>query len=156
MNERQARQQGLTFTGAYSHNKEEMKTRAKEIRDQSFRAVVCTIPHNPLSRGHGGEGYSVYACERWAKTQRLAEVNNRLKRIPAERQVAIDACAEILTELANTQQTFLKEKEALEQFLNPISTKEAKNKAGMLFRELRNGPACPLCKTITTDRQTHR
>jgi hypothetical protein len=65
MNEVQARQEGLSFTGHYSHDKEEVKANAKKIRDQGFNARVVNIPPNPLSRGHHGMGYSVYADKRY-------------------------------------------------------------------------------------------
>lgn len=61
MTERQASLDGLEFTGHYSHNKEDMKLRAKELRDKGFCAVVVNTPTNRLSRGSRAMGYSVYA-----------------------------------------------------------------------------------------------
>jgi len=60
MNRRQAVENGYGFTGAYSHIKEEMKDEAKKERKGGYKAVVVNVPTNPLSRGYGGMGYSVY------------------------------------------------------------------------------------------------
>jgi len=71
MNERQAEEAGYHFTGAYSHDKEEMKAQAKQEREKGYLAIVVNCPPNPLSRGHHGMGYSVYHKETPELTVRL-------------------------------------------------------------------------------------
>jgi len=61
MNERDARAEGLQFTGHYSHDKEDIKIKALKIRSFGFRAIVVNVPTSKLSRGSHGMGYSVYA-----------------------------------------------------------------------------------------------
>jgi hypothetical protein len=63
MNEVQARKAGYAFHGAYSHNKEEMKIRAKEERAKGNKAMVVDIPGSKYSRGSRGMGYAVYFIE---------------------------------------------------------------------------------------------
>ena len=78
MKESQARAEGLDFTGIYSRYKEEVKVKAAEIRKAGYRAVVCTIPPNPYSRGHYGNGYSCYVEPKYGKDRRAAELRIRL------------------------------------------------------------------------------
>ncbi len=83
MNERQAMKLGYVFSGNFSWDKEEMKLRAKELRVLGNKAVVVTIPPNPLSRSHHGTGYSVYwiqsEANRAAEAKAVAEQKrNRL------------------------------------------------------------------------------
>jgi hypothetical protein len=75
MNERKAHQMGYNFHGAYSHNKEEMKQRALELRKQGNKALVVNEPPNPLSRGHHGMGYSVY----WIESEENIRLRNQAK-----------------------------------------------------------------------------
>ena len=65
MNERKAREEGLSFTGIYSHDKEEVKERISKERKErpKARIILVTVPPNKLSRGHHGTGYSAYADE---------------------------------------------------------------------------------------------
>lgn len=60
MNVREARAQGLTFTGSYSSdNKGAIKSEAKRLRGLGFRAVVITETFK--HRGGSVTGHSVYA-----------------------------------------------------------------------------------------------
>jgi len=88
MNERQARQAGYSFTGCYSHDKEEMKARAKEERAKGNKAIVVNVPTSKLSRGYHGMGYSVYFIESEEnKEQKRLEIKaNRIKNL--ERKLA--------------------------------------------------------------------
>jgi hypothetical protein len=63
MNKRQAQQKGYVFTGAYSHDKEEMKERAAKERAKGNKAMVVDEPPSKYSRGSRGMGYSVYFIE---------------------------------------------------------------------------------------------
>lgn len=61
MTEIDARREGLRFTGSYAFDKEEVKLKAKAIRDLGFRAIVVNVPGSKYSRGGPRMGYSVYA-----------------------------------------------------------------------------------------------
>jgi len=63
MNEVQAQKKGYVFTGAYSHNKEEMKEQAAQERAKGNRAMVVDAPTSKYSRGFREMGYSVYFIE---------------------------------------------------------------------------------------------
>jgi len=63
MNERAALEEGYHFTGIYTSNKEEAKTKAKELRVNGNKAMVVTVPPSKYSRGYHGDGYSVYLKE---------------------------------------------------------------------------------------------
>ena len=71
MNEKQAVSKGYHFTGSYSHDKEEQKQEALKIRGQGFKAMVLTTHPDTLSRGHHGDGYSVYAEQKYFDSERL-------------------------------------------------------------------------------------
>lgn len=83
MNEQQATRDGLSFTGIYSHNKDEVKVQAKELREQGYRVVMCNVPSNPLSRSNNGMGYSVYAEKKYFSDQRLISLKKQLSDLPA-------------------------------------------------------------------------
>lgn len=63
MTEQSARTQGLRFTGTYERSYDHLKVKheAARIRKLGFRAVVCRVPDDKLSRGPRGVGHSVYA-----------------------------------------------------------------------------------------------
>ncbi len=44
MNEKQAREKGYLFIGIYTRSLEEAKTKAKELREQGYKAAVVTKP----------------------------------------------------------------------------------------------------------------
>jgi len=79
MNKRQAINEGYVFTGAYSRDKNEMKERAKKMRQDGYLAVVVDVPPDKLSRGYGGGGYSVYAKPTEKKIQEKAAYEKMLQ-----------------------------------------------------------------------------
>ena len=93
MNERKAREEGLSFTGIYSHDKNEVKERiVKERKERpKARIVLATVPPDKLSRGHHGTGYSAYADEVYFAYENMksfenysASYNASIKRIEDE------------------------------------------------------------------------
>jgi hypothetical protein len=60
MNEKQAEARGYSFTGIYSHDKEEVKSRIAEERKKGNKALLVNVPPSKYSRGHHGMGYSAY------------------------------------------------------------------------------------------------
>jgi hypothetical protein len=105
MTEQQAKQNGYHHHGAYSRDKEEMKQRAAQLRSEGNKAVVCTIPHNPLSRGGGGNGYSIYWIESDAnKATREAEQRAKNLRYKiAERDELLAKLAEVNAQIEQMQ-----------------------------------------------------
>jgi hypothetical protein len=79
MTKRQASANGYVFLGAYSHNKEEMKERAKRERAKGNKAVVVNVPPSKYSRGSRGMGYSVYFIESEANKKKRTRENLELK-----------------------------------------------------------------------------
>ncbi|MFA5130477.1 MAG: hypothetical protein WC477_06235 [Patescibacteria group bacterium] len=59
MNENTARENGYTFTGDYSRDKEDMKAIAAQIRASGKRAIIVTI-HNRGRKNCASTGYAVY------------------------------------------------------------------------------------------------
>ena len=86
MNEAEAMEAGYVFHGAYSRNKEEIKTRAKELKALGNKAIVVRVPDSKYSRGPRGVGYSVYwiESEENYKARIKKETETRLKRMQAE------------------------------------------------------------------------
>jgi hypothetical protein len=78
MTEKQAREEGLHFTGIYSSYKDEVKTRIADIRKKyvSARIVLVNVPHSKLSRSGPGMGYSAYACPKYRAYQMLEQLGN--------------------------------------------------------------------------------
>jgi len=76
MNEKQANQKGYHFQGGYSHDKNEMKLRAVELRNAGNKAIVVDSPPSKYSRGHHGMGYSIF----WIESE-----ENRANRYEADR-----------------------------------------------------------------------
>lgn len=109
MNERKAIQEGLSFTGSYSHYKDEQKVEAQKIRARGFRAVVVTIPHNPLSRSNNGNGYSVYADEKYFANELLEKDVRSLDLIPNVRQQILKENQERL-DMVSAEEKKLKER----------------------------------------------
>lgn len=62
MTKQKAQEEGLHFTGFYSHDKVEIKAWMEKMRGQHPKArfIRVTVPQNPLARGYHGTGYSVY------------------------------------------------------------------------------------------------
>lgn len=96
-----ALEEGYYFHGAYSHDLEEMKQRAAELRFQGHKAVVVNEPPSPLSRGHHGMGYSVYWIESEESKQKKHqdELLKRKKELIDERDKLKARLAEIDLEL---------------------------------------------------------
>jgi hypothetical protein len=101
MNEKKAIEEGYNFTGSYSHDKEEMKSKAKEIRNEGFAAVVVT---SLLSRGSHGMGYSVFAERKYFYNRNLIENKKTLERIPERIQAAKELFDRTMKEIDNDKE----------------------------------------------------
>jgi hypothetical protein len=91
MTEKQARQEGLMFTGSYlSWKKEEIKNDAAEIRKQGFRAVVVIT---------SGGGYSVYAEKKYFTYRRIKDIEMHLSNFGEWKKRAYDEYQKRLKEI---------------------------------------------------------
>lgn len=74
MTEKQAIEQGLHFTGMYSSNKDETKSKIEEERKKYplARIVLVNTPYTSRS----GKGYSAYACNKYSAYQTLESLGN--------------------------------------------------------------------------------
>lgn len=92
MNEQQAHAQGLHFTGIYSSDKEEVKTRIANDRKKYSKAriVLVNVPHSKLSRSGPGMGYSAYADDIYSAYD-LIEHAGDVHQDHADRMAAIEA-----------------------------------------------------------------
>jgi len=93
MTKQKAHEQGLSFTGIYSWDKEAVKRQLAEIRIKYSSAHFTLVrePPDPLSRGQSSGGYSVYADSRYSAlreveecTQKIANHPNRLASLKIE------------------------------------------------------------------------
>jgi len=80
MNEVQAKNEELTFHGSYSHDRNEQKEKAIELRKEGYRAVVVNCLPSKLSRGLDGMGYSVYVEKKYFTDRRIKEIKDILSR----------------------------------------------------------------------------
>ena len=79
MNEQQAREQGLEFTGAFGYDKPKLTAEAAELRKQyKCRAVLVTVKPSPLSRGHHGTGWSIYAEPKVREVNRMKFLQHKI------------------------------------------------------------------------------
>ena len=88
MDEKQAIEKGLGFTGYYSHSKEDMKEEALNYRKRGYKAVVVNVPDARYSRGPRGMGYSVYIEKKYFKDERAKNMKREISRIPLKRKTA--------------------------------------------------------------------
>jgi len=103
MNERQARDKGYIFTGAYKRSREELAPRVAELKTAGYKAVIVTVPDSPLSRGGVGTGYSIYAEQRYFKDLEREEVLRRLRAIPARTRRAMEEYKKDITEIGEEE-----------------------------------------------------
>lgn len=90
MTEKQARKEGLYFHGAYGHNKEEIKSKAAEIRKEGFKARVVD------STG----GYSVYVEDAYFKTMHARQL---IEKINSKEELIAEAKRKYEIELEKIQ-----------------------------------------------------
>lgn len=80
MNEREARAQGLNFTGMYNSNKEITKREIEAARKKYPRARIVLVrePVDKLSRSYtpGACGWSAYADNKYSAYQTLERLGN--------------------------------------------------------------------------------
>jgi hypothetical protein len=105
MTKKQAEQAGYSFHGAYDHNKEKIKERAAQLRKEGNKAIVITEKPDRLSRGHRGDGYSVYWIESDANVaaRKAIYLANRKQQLMNEKAKLLARIEEIEAEL-NTEE----------------------------------------------------
>jgi len=69
---KEAEARGYQFTGVYSSNKEEVKSRQKEY--EGYKTLLVTVPHSKYSRSGGGCGYSIYAEPKYSYDGRISNL----------------------------------------------------------------------------------
>lgn len=118
MKESDARKMGYRFTGNYGRDREEVKKDLKEYKSKGYKAVLCTVPDSPLSRGYRGTGYSIYAEPKYFIDKEIKDIKCRLGNIENRKQYETDKYNEKIAEIDNQKQmmeTRLKELSKLKQ-----------------------------------------
>lgn len=82
MNEQQAREKGLTYTGYYERSKDALQGKLDEFHRLKYKAAIITVPDNPLSRGVIGVGYSIYVEKRYRVDREIVVIKKLLQDIP--------------------------------------------------------------------------
>lgn len=87
MDERQAREKGYGYTGIYGRDKDVIKERAEQEKAKGNKVIVVTVPDSKLSRGGGGDGYSVYVIKSEAnkKEEKIASLKQQLAHLNYEK-----------------------------------------------------------------------
>jgi len=70
--EKEAQARGYGFTGVYSSDKEEVKSRQKDY--EGYKTLLVTVPHSKYSRIGGGCGYSIYAEPKYFYDGRISNL----------------------------------------------------------------------------------
>jgi hypothetical protein len=122
MNERQAREKGLSFTGCYKRNKDELQERLLEFRKNGYKVYIVTEPVSQYSRScDKSPGYSIYAEQRYFWDKSKKEINQQLDRIPAEKEY-------MYTKYLNDLAEIDKKKINLQERLEKIESEEKATK----------------------------
>ena len=116
MTEQIARQNGYSFTGHYKRSKDEVQPRLQELKKKGYKAVICTVPDSPLSRGTIGRGYSIFAEERYFVDQQIEDTKKKLDAIDSRKQGALRRYNEEIAKIDNEQ-------EELKELLNKLQSK---------------------------------
>ena len=120
MNERQAQQEGLNFTGIYSFNKDEVKNRITDIRREfpKARIVLVNVPHSKLSRSGPGMGYSAYADEVYRAYETIKSAGD----VQADHASRVKYIQDkVAKELADEETRFIQVTEAVKSAIETIA-----------------------------------
>ena len=109
MRERKAEEKGYRFTGIYDRNKEDLKTSIEEeFKSKGYKAVICEVPDNKLSRG-GGMGYSIYAEQKYFIDKEIKEISRELSNIDNQKKEALEEYNKKIIEI-DSHKTLLEER----------------------------------------------
>ena len=123
MTEKQAVDKGYRFTGIYERDKEEVKSRKKELEFKNYRTVVVVVPDSKYSRGPKGTGYSLYAETKYFTDVRIKDLFKKLEGIQGRKE---GAKIEYQDNLRKIDHDAVKYREELEKLM---SAKQVKKEA---------------------------
>jgi len=103
MNERQAEEQGLYFTGIYSWNKEEVQKRIKEERLKRPKTRIVQVIK--------GRGYSAYADDKYRAYDIIEDTSRIIEDFVGNLQKAKSDYDEKVNEIKNNYEVALQRKE---------------------------------------------
>jgi len=102
MNEETALRRGYDTTGHFTWDRDELKPKLAEYHKQGYKALIVSIPPNPLSRGHHGTGYGIVVESRYYVDQRVKASKATIDSFSARSQAIMD------THVANAQREIAK------------------------------------------------
>jgi len=82
MNKNTAARRGYEHTGhfAWGYERETLKPKLEEYRKAGYKAIIVSIPPDPLSRGHHGTSYAIMVEPRYAVDQRVKAAKAEIDR----------------------------------------------------------------------------
>jgi hypothetical protein len=90
MNERQARANGMEFTGSYERNRADLAFTVKDLKKRGYKASIVTVPDSPLSRGTIGTGYAIYAEHQYFVDKDIRMLELKLSHIEGRKVTALE------------------------------------------------------------------
>jgi len=128
MNEKEAVEKGLQFTGCYNFFKEVVRLRIEEDKKKYPNAKIYLVPvkGSKLSRGGAKDGYSAYACPKYFAYKMIESLGGSAD-VYGRFEKNIDQAKKIYDEsVKKATENFEKEKEALQnaiKMINEVKTK---------------------------------
>lgn len=117
MNKKQAESKGYRFTGVYESDKEKVIARRDELKQKGYKAIVVTVPPNKLSRGFHGDGYSLYAEQRYFNDEEIVTLKQRLSQIGDRKARALKSYQADIALIEDDEQRWQNELTKLTDFL---------------------------------------
>ena len=121
MTEKQARDKGYIFTGIYERDKEEVKSRKKDLEFENYRTVLVVVPDSKYSRGPKGTGYSLYVETKYFTDARIKDLFFQLEEIQDRKE---EAKVEHQEKLRKIEQDAVDYREELEKLMTIKQTKK--------------------------------
>ena len=122
MNKASAEKAGLVFTGHYDWDKNKVKKSLESLRAEfpGVKFYLVNVPPNPLSRGHHGMGYSIYAHPVYDALRTIkayGDLSERLQaRLESARADYENKVADIHKEFDAKHEILLKAQKVVEDF----------------------------------------
>jgi len=121
MNKKQAEEKMYQFTGIYERTRDEAIDKMKDrVINKGYKAVIVTVKDNPLNRGPKGEGYSVYAEEKYFVNERIESLKIGLNNIKQREDEAFKMYQKTINEIAKDRDNWREQLEADEKYIKEL------------------------------------
>lgn len=117
---KEAQRRGYQFTGVYSFDKEETKSRKAEYK--GFKTLLVFEPSSKYSRGYRGGGWSIYAEPKYFIVKSIKELKEKIDYEKTELKTLekeyLKKIEEIKLKAENNRQLLLEREKQLSEYEN--------------------------------------